>query len=118
MLSDWQFIGIFVALAVIFPGAPILIARFISPRKPNPIKQQIYECGIEPVGEAWVQFKVQYYIYALVFLVFDVEIIFLLPWALAFDQISGFGVFAGLLFIFLLVDGLLFAWARGALEWY
>jgi NADH:ubiquinone oxidoreductase subunit 3 (subunit A) len=118
MLSDWQFIGIFVALAAIFPGAPILIARFISPRKPNPIKQQIYECGIEPVGEAWVQFKVQYYIYALVFLVFDVEIIFLLPWALAFDQISGFGVFAGLLFIFLLVDGLLFAWARGALEWY
>jgi NADH-quinone oxidoreductase subunit A len=118
MLSDWQFIGIFVALAVIFPGAPILISRFISPRKPNPIKQQIYECGIEPVGEAWVQFKVQYYIYALVFLVFDVEIIFLLPWALAFDQISGFGVFAGLLFIFLLVDGLLFAWARGALEWY
>jgi NADH:ubiquinone oxidoreductase subunit 3 (subunit A) len=118
MLSDWQFIGIFVALAAIFPGAPILIARFISPRKPNPIKQQTYECGIETVGDAWVQFKVQYYIYALVFLVFDIEIVFLLPWALAFDQISGFGVFAGLLFIFLLVDGLLYAWARGALEWY
>jgi NADH:ubiquinone oxidoreductase subunit 3 (subunit A) len=118
MLSDWQFIGIFVALAAIFPGAPILIARFISPRKPNPIKQQTYECGIETVGDAWVQFKVQYYIYALVFLVFDIEIVFLLPWALAFDQISGFGVFAGLLFIFLLVDGLFYAWARGALEWY
>jgi NADH-quinone oxidoreductase subunit A len=118
MLSDWQFIGIFVALAAIFPGAPIVIARFISPRKPNPIKQQTYECGIEAVGDAWVQFKIQYYIYALVFLVFDVEIIFLLPWALAFDQISGFGVFAGLLFIFLLLDGLLYAWARGALEWY
>jgi NADH:ubiquinone oxidoreductase subunit 3 (subunit A) len=118
MLSDWQFIGIFVAIVAIFPGAPLLIARTISPRKPNPIKQQTYECGIETVGDAWVQFKVQYYIYGLVFLVFDVEVIFLLPWALAFDQFGWFGLGAGLLFIFLLIDGLLYAWARGALEWY
>jgi NADH-quinone oxidoreductase subunit A len=118
MASDWQFIGLFAAIAVIFPGAPILIAHFISPSKPNPIKQQTYECGIETVGDAWIQFKVQYYVYGLVFLVFDVEVIFLFPWILAYDQYSFFGLFAGLLFIFLLLDGLVYAWAKGALDWY
>jgi NADH:ubiquinone oxidoreductase subunit 3 (subunit A) len=118
MVSDWQFIGLFAAIAVIFPGAPILIARLISPRKPNPIKQQTYECGIETVGDAWVQFKVQYYIYGLIFLIFDVEVIFLFPWVLAYDHYNLFGLFAGLLFIFLLLDGLVYAWAKGALDWY
>lgn len=117
MLDSWLFVGIFVLVGVIFPAMPIIIARIIAPRKPNLQKLETYECGMETVGDTWVQFKVQYYIYALVFLVFDVEIIFLYPWAASFDKLSLLSVIAGVLFIFLLGDGLLYAWRKGALEW-
>ena len=89
----------------------------LAPRKPNPIKQQTYECGIETVGETWVQFKVQYYIFALVFLIFDIELVFLFPWAVAFDMLPLFAVFEGILFILILVAGLIYAWRKGVLEW-
>lgn len=118
MLSDWQFIGLFVAIAVIFPGVPILLARFISPRKPNPIKQQTYECGIETVGDTWIQFRVQYYIFALVFVIFDVEAVFLFPIAAAFDQVALFAVVEVALFVIVLAIGLGYAWRKGALEWF
>jgi NADH:ubiquinone oxidoreductase subunit 3 (subunit A) len=117
VLSDWQFIAIFVALSPIFPAAPIILNRLLGPQKPNPIKQQSYECGIETVGDTWVQFKVQYYIYALVFVVFDVEAVFLFPIAAAYDQLGLFAIGATALFIFLLADGLVYAWNRGVLEW-
>jgi NADH:ubiquinone oxidoreductase subunit 3 (subunit A) len=117
VLSDWQFIAIFVALSPIFPAAPIILNRLLGPYKPNPIKQQSYECGIETVGDTWVQFKVQYYIYALVFVVFDVEAVFLFPIAAAYDQLGLFAIGATALFIFLLADGLVYAWNRGVLEW-
>ena len=104
-------------VAAVLPGLPLLIAHWISPKKPNVQKMDTYECGMETVGDTWVQFKVQYYVYALVFLLFDVEIIFLYPWAVAFDKMSLLGVIAGVLFIFLLLDGLIYAWRKGALEW-
>jgi NADH-quinone oxidoreductase subunit A len=115
--SEWQFIAIFAVLSPIFPIAPMVINRLLGPHKPNPIKQQTYECGIETVGDAWVQFKVQYYIYALVFVIFDIEAVFLFPIAAAYDQLGLFAVGATVLFIFLLADGLLYAWNRGVLEW-
>jgi NADH:ubiquinone oxidoreductase subunit 3 (subunit A) len=117
MLNDWLFIGIFLVLAPVFPGLAILITKFIAPRKPDPLKNQVYECGIETVGDTWVQFKVQYYIYTLVFLIFSVEIVFLFPWAVAFDLLPLFAVVEGILFVIILVAGLLYAWQRGALEW-
>lgn len=117
MLDNWVFVGLFLLLAGIFPALPLVIARMLAPRKPNDEKLDTYECGMETVGETWVQFKVQYYLYALVFLIFDVEIIFLYPWAVAYDSLSWFGVIAGVLFIFLLADGLVYAWKKGALEW-
>ena len=117
MLDNWLFIGIFVAIAAVFPLLPIVVARFIAPKKPNPIKVETYECGIETVGDSWVQFKSQYYIYALVFLIFDIETVFLYPWAVAFDVIPLFAVFEGVLFITILVGGLFYAWRKGALEW-
>lgn len=117
MLDKWLFIGLFVAIAGLFPLLPIVLARFIAPRKPNPIKLETYECGIETVGDSWVQFKVQYYIYALVFLIFDVETVFLYPWAVAFDAIPLYAVLEGVLFILILVGGLFYAWRKGALEW-
>jgi NADH-quinone oxidoreductase subunit A len=117
MLDKWLFIGIFISIAAVFPLLPIVLARFLAPRKPNTIKQDTYECGIETVGDTWVQFKVQYYIYALVFLVFDIETVFLYPWAVSFDLLPLYAVFEGVLFILILVGGLFYAWRKGALEW-
>jgi len=117
MLNDWIFIGIFLLLAPVFPAMALLIPRLIAPRKPNPLKSETYECGIETYGETWVQFKAQYYIFALVFLIFDVEIVFLFPWAVAFDQLPLFAVMEGVLFILILVVGLLYTWRKGVLEW-
>ena len=117
MLNDWLFIGVFLILAPIFPAAALLIPRLIAPKKPSSLKNQTYECGIETVGDTWVQFRVQYYIYALVFLIFDVELVFLFPWAVAFDQLPLFAVMEGVLFIMILVAGLFYAWRKGALEW-
>jgi NADH:ubiquinone oxidoreductase subunit 3 (subunit A) len=117
MLNDWIFIGIFLLLAPIFPALALLIPRLIAPRKPNPLKTETYECGIETYGETWVQFKVQYYIFALVFLIFDIEIVFLFPWAVAFDQLPMFAVLEGVLFIMILVAGLFYIWRKGVLEW-
>lgn len=117
MLDNWIFIGLLLVVAVALPTLPLVVARILAPRKPNAQKMETYECGMETVGDTWVQFKMQYYVYALVFLVFDVEIIFLYPWAVSFDKLPFLGVIAGVLFIFLLGDGLLYAWKKGALEW-
>jgi NADH-quinone oxidoreductase subunit A len=118
MLSDWLFIGLIVAIAPIFPIMALLIPRIIAPRKSNKLKTQTYECGIETVGDSWVQFKVQYYIYALVFLIFDVELVFLYPWAVAFHALQWYAVFEGILFILILMVGLIYSWRKGVLEWY
>jgi NADH:ubiquinone oxidoreductase subunit 3 (subunit A) len=117
ILSDWAFIGVFFVLAPILTGLPIVVGGLLSPHKPNAIKQATYECGVETVGDTWVQFKVQYYIYGLVFLIFDVELVLLFPWALAYGQLDFFAFGAGLLFIFLLTDALIYAWRKDALEW-
>jgi NADH:ubiquinone oxidoreductase subunit 3 (subunit A) len=117
MQNDWLFILVFLILAPVFPIAALIIPRLLAPRKPNPLKSQTYECGIETLGDTWVQFKAQYYIYALAFLIFDVEVVFLFPWAVAFDQLPMFAVLEGILFILILVAGLVYAWRKGILEW-
>jgi NADH-quinone oxidoreductase subunit A len=113
----YLFIGLFAAVAVVFPLLPLVLARFVAPRKPSPLKQMPYECGIEPVGDPWVQFRVQYYIYALVFVIFDVEVIFILPWAVGFKQLGLLGFVEMAVFILILVGGLAYAWKKKALEW-
>jgi NADH:ubiquinone oxidoreductase subunit 3 (subunit A) len=117
MPNEWLFIGIFLVLAPVFPGLALIIPRIVAPKKPNPLKSQTYECGIETFGDTWVQFKAQYYIFALVFLVFDVEVVFLFPWAVAFNVLPLFAVVEGVIFILILVAGLMYAWRKGVLEW-
>jgi len=117
MHNEWLYIGIFIIIGIIVPIVPLVFAAIISPKKPNPIKQSTYECGIETVGDSWVQFKAQYYIFALIFLVFDVETVFLFPWALSLNQLPMFVVLEGVLFIGILVAGLVYAWRKGMLEW-
>ena len=116
-MDGWAFVGIFVVVGVVLLSVPLILSALLAPRKPNPIKSETYECGIETVGDTWVQFKAQYYIFALTFLVFDVELVFLFPWAVAFGQLPLFGVIAGVLFIAILFVELLAAWRKGVLEW-
>jgi NADH-quinone oxidoreductase subunit A len=117
MQNEWLYIGIFLVIGIIVPIVPLVFSRLVAPRKPNPIKQSTYECGLETVGDSWVQFKAQYYIFALVFLAFDVETVFLFPWALSLKQLPLFVVLEGVLFIAILVAGLVYAWRKGMLEW-
>lgn len=116
-LYQYAFIGLLTGVAVVLGVAPLILAKFIAPKKPGWSKQAPYECGLESTGDSWVQFRVQYYVYALLFVVFDVEVIFLYPWALVWKEL-GPVVFAEMaLFIAILAVGLVYAWKRGVLEW-
>ena len=117
----------YISLAVLFFAAlgfglaPLglawLWARVFSPRKTNAIKNSIYECGLVSQGDAWVQFRSAYYLYAIIFLIFDVEAVFLLPFAVAFTGLSAAACVAMLVFVLLLIEGLAWAWAKGVLTW-
>lgn len=116
-MNEWIYVGLFFIVGLIIPIGAIGVALILGPKKPNPIKSSTYECGIEPVGEGWVQFKAQYYIFALVFLVFDVETVFLFPWAVRLGQLGLFAVLEGIIFILILIAGLVYTWRKGMLEW-
>jgi NADH:ubiquinone oxidoreductase subunit 3 (subunit A) len=117
MPNEWLYVGLFLLVGTVVPAAAIAISWIIAPKKPNPIKQSTYECGIETVGENWIQFKAQYYVFALVFLVFDVETVFLFPWAVVLGRASVFAVVEGIVFVLILFAGLVYAWRKGMLEW-
>lgn len=103
------------ALAV--PLLPIVLARLVAPKKPGAIKRSAYECGVPTAGDPWSQFRVQYYLYAIAFVVFDVEVLFLYPWAVVFRAAGLAGFAAMALFLMILAAGLAYAWQQGALEW-
>ena len=117
MLSDYTFIGIFVVVAIAFPIIALALAFLVRPKKPGVVKSSTYECGLETIGETWVQFRVQYYIYALVFVIFDIETVFLYPWAVAYNKLGLFALVEMSIFLAILVGGLIYAWRKGALEW-
>jgi len=116
-MNPWIYVGFFFLIGVIIPGAAIGTAWVLGPKKPSPMKASTYECGIETVGDSWVQFKAQYYIFALVFLIFDVETVFLFPWAVKLGQLGMFAVIEGIIFILILIVGLVYTWRKGMLEW-
>ena len=115
------FLTLFLVVAVLFPLAPLLLARlwavFFSPRKEGWEKNATYECGLESKGDVQIQFKSEYYIYGIIFLIFDVEAIFLLPFAVAFLDLNLGACVAMLVFLLLLVEGLVWAWMKGVLTW-
>ena len=117
MAHEWLFVGMFLIIAIVFAILPLALSRVVAPRKPHALKHQTYECGMETVGDTWVQFKVQYYIFSLVFVIFDVEIVFLFPWAVAYQQLPFFAVLEGVIFILILAGGLVYVWRKGALDW-
>lgn len=118
---DYGFLAVFFAVALAFPlillGVSWLWRRSFTPSRPGPIKNAVYESGVESKGPVWIQFKAHYYLYAIIFLIFHVEVVFLLPFAVAFTGLPMGALFAMLVFVLLLAEGLVWAWYRGHLEW-
>ena len=119
--NPYLLITVFLVAAAVFSVTPLLAAyvwaRLFSPRKPGHDKNATYECGLESKGDAWIQFRSEYYLYAIIFLIFDVETIFLLPFAVSFTRLPVGAFIAMLVFLFLLVEGLVWAWQKGVLTW-
>jgi NADH:ubiquinone oxidoreductase subunit 3 (subunit A) len=122
-MTSGQYLPVLVLLlaAIAFALTPLLLARLwakkFSPHKPGPSKNAVYECGLESEGDAWIQFKPGYYLYAILFLIFDVEAIFLLPFAVSFAHFTLGEALAMLVFILLLLEGLLWAYQKKVLVW-
>ncbi|HEX3818462.1 MAG TPA: NADH-quinone oxidoreductase subunit A [Chthoniobacterales bacterium] len=119
--SPYFFLIIFIGVALLFPIAPLVLAwlwrKFFQPPKPGAAKNATYECGVESLGEAQIQFQSQFYVYAIIFLIFDVESIFLIPFAVAFTSLPVGAFIAILIFLLLLLEGLVWAWSKGCLNW-
>lgn len=107
----------FLVIAVALGLVLVTLPRFMAPRHRSELKSRAYECGEEPVGEPWVRFRVAYYIFALTFVIFDVEAVFLYPWAVVMRRLGAEGLFQMAIFIGILLLGLAYAWRKGVLEW-
>jgi NADH-quinone oxidoreductase subunit A len=119
--GPYLFLAIFGMAALVFALSPLALAwlwaRLFSPRKSGAVKNATYECGLDAQPTGWTQFKSEYYLYGIIFLIFDVETIFLLPFAVAFKGLSWGACLAMLIFILLLVEGLAWVWVKGVLTW-
>jgi len=119
--NPYLVIVVMLVASVLFALTPLAIAwiwaKKFSPRKPGQEKNATYECGLESKGDAWIQFKAEYYLYAIIFLIFDVETIFLLPFAVSFTSLPVGAFIAMIVFLLLLVEGLAWAWQKGVLTW-
>lgn len=117
VVLDWLYVGVFAVVGVVLAVVPLIVVWLLAPRLPLPQKTLTYESGVIPFGQAWAQFNVRYYLFALVFVVFDVEVIYLYPWAVVFRQLGAFAFYEMLIFLSILFVGLAYAWRKGALEW-
>jgi NADH-quinone oxidoreductase subunit A len=116
-ITHYAFIGVLLLGAVGFALAPVLVVALIAPRRGSPVKGETYECGVPTTGETWVRFRIQYYVFALMFVVFDVETVFLYPWAVSYGGLGAFALVEMAIFLAILVVGLAYAWAQGVLRW-
>ncbi len=122
MLTNYGYIGLFLIAAVLFTLLMLIIPialRFLKivPNNPNPIKNSIFECGMETIGKTWVQFNFHYYFYALIFLALDVLVVFLYPWAVNLRALGGASLVAVLILVAIILVGYVYAWKKKVLEW-
>jgi len=117
MLFDFASILVFLVFGALFVCVNLLLSRIIQTRNPFPMKLSTYECGELPVGDSWIQFNIRFYVIALAFLIFDVEIVFLFPWAVVFKDLGLFAFVEMMIFVGILLVGLAYVWAKGDLEW-
>lgn len=117
MLTEFGKVLIFIMIGAIFVAAGLFAAWILRPRRPYPGKVAPYECGEDPVGDAWVRFNVRFYVVALIFLIFDVEVVFLFPWALVYRNFGLFGFLEMAVFLGILIVGYIYVWVKGDLDW-
>ncbi len=115
--NNYIFIGLLLLLAITFALLPVLVVRIIAPRKRSLPKSDVYECGVKTYGDTWIRFRIQYYIYALMFVVFDIEVAFLFPWAVSYAGLGKFALAEMAVFLLILFVGLIYAWGKGVLRW-
>lgn len=111
VFASFLFVGTVLAFLL------VTLPRWLAPREPGEMKSRAYECGEEPIGTPWVRFRVSYYVFALLFVVFDVEAVFLFPWAAIIRRLGVYGLVQMAIFVGVLTLGLAYAWRKGALEW-
>jgi NADH-quinone oxidoreductase subunit A len=116
-LGSFLIVAIVGALAVLVVGGMLAIGSLLRPRRPQPQKYLTYESGVDPVGDGWSQSQIRYYIFALLFVMFDVEAVFIFPWAVRLEGLGIFGLVEMLVFIAILALGLVYAWRKGVLRW-
>ncbi len=116
-MNDYLAVFIFIVMALGFTAAGLITAYLVRTSRPSLKKNETYECGEEPVGGAWIQFNMRYYVFALLFVVFDVEAVFLFPWAVVFKSFGVSALVELLVFLGILLAGLLYAWKKGSLQW-
>jgi NADH-quinone oxidoreductase subunit A len=116
-LRSYLTVGIFLGVAVVLVAALLGAASLLRPTKPSPQKSIVYESGVDPVGSGWSQSQIRYYIFALLFVMFDVEAVFIFPWATRLEAYGLFGLIEMFIFIFVLLLGLVYAWRKGVLRW-
>nr|YP_010421367.1 NADH-plastoquinone oxidoreductase subunit 3 [Urtica domingensis]YP_010421614.1 NADH-plastoquinone oxidoreductase subunit 3 [Urtica magellanica]USG55418.1 NADH-plastoquinone oxidoreductase subunit 3 [Urtica domingensis]USG55665.1 NADH-plastoquinone oxidoreductase subunit 3 [Urtica magellanica] len=117
LLYEYDIFWAFLIISSCIPIFAFLISEVLAPISKGPEKLSSYESGIEPMGDAWLQFRICYYMFGLVFVVFDVETVFLYPWAMSFDVLGGSIFIEALIFVLILIVGSIYAWRKGALEW-
>ncbi|NOZ54459.1 MAG: NADH-quinone oxidoreductase subunit A [Gammaproteobacteria bacterium] len=117
MVENYLPILVFIVLGILFGIAPILAGYMMGPSKPDSVKLSPYECGFEAFEDARMKFDVRFYLVAILFIIFDLEIAFLFPWAVVLDEIGMFGLVAMAVFLGILVIGFIYEWKKGALEW-
>lgn len=117
MLTEFGKILIFIILAIIFVIITLTINKLLRPTRPSREKQKVYECGENPEGSPWVKFNIRFYVVALIFLIFDVEVVLLFPWALTYKDFGLYGFIAGIIFLLVLFLGMAYEWRKGDLEW-
>lgn len=117
MLTEFGKIFIFLLLAFAFVGIGLFTARLIRPKRPTKEKLSTYECGENPEGSPWVKFNIRFYVVALIFLIFDVEVVLLFPWALSYQDYGIYGFLVGIIFLVVLGLGMAYEWRKGDLEW-
>ena len=122
MLTDYAYIGLFLLVAIAMAAVMVLLPLFLrlirlAPHKPNAVKNSTFECGMETIGKTLVRFNFRYYFYALLFIAFDILVLFIYPWAVGLRQLGWAGLIAILVFIFLIVIAYIYAWKKKVLEW-
>ncbi|HSW54612.1 MAG TPA: NADH-quinone oxidoreductase subunit A [Ignavibacteriaceae bacterium] len=117
MLTEFGKIFVFILTAALFVVVAIYVARLLRPKRPTFEKLTTYECGENPEGSPWVKFNIRFYVVALIFLIFDVEVVLLIPWALVYKEMGIVGYLIGAIFLILLGVGMAYEWKKGDLEW-